>query len=85
MAIVPGSFRLFLSPETNSNENTSSAEMVIEQDCGWVCDNDQQALERVLHGLLADKESLRKKKLQIQSRHMSNSAARKQFDDLVEE
>ena len=66
-------------------ETTSSAEMVIEQDCGWVCDNDQQALERVLHGLLADKESLRKKKLQIQSRHMSNSAARKQFDDLVEE
>ena len=62
---------------------TSSEEMVTAHNSGWVCDNDQQALETTLDELMRDGESLRKKKLQMRTGCVDNTSALKQFEKIV--
>lgn len=68
-----------------TTRTTSSEEMVIAAQAGWVCDNDQAALTAALTGILADPEGLAEKKKWLQSRIMDNTVAQTQFLRLIEE
>ena len=67
-----------------TTRTTSSRDMVEEADIGWVCDNDQQALNETLERILADQDLLREKKKMLQSRCVDNMAAEEQFVRLIE-
>ena len=61
----------------------SSDEMVTQRSCGWVCENDQASLNQMLFALLSDKESLLRKREELQSRTVDNSYAVDQFSLLI--
>ena len=63
---------------------TSSEEMVTAQNAGWVCKNDQQALNEALTRILADKEALGAQKYKLQSAGMDNTQALAQFEKMIE-
>jgi len=63
---------------------TSSEEMVTAQNAGWVCENDQQALNEALTRILADKEALGAQKYKLQSAGMDNTQALAQFEKMIE-
>lgn len=67
-----------------TTRTTSSRDMVEEANIGWVCDNDQQALNETLERILADQDLLREKKKMLQSRCVDNMAAEEQFVRLIE-
>lgn len=67
-----------------TTQTTSSREMVTEEDCGWVCENSQQALEKMLGEILAEPEMLRRAKIRLRERPIDNTAAMKQFATLIE-
>lgn len=66
-------------------KTTSSEEMVILRQAGWVCDNDQDALNAALLKLLADPKSIQAVKTGLQSRIVDNTVAAKQLRRLIEE
>ena len=63
---------------------TSSEEMVTEQGSGWVCENDQQALNEMLRQILQDPNELKQKKMRMQSAAVDNEQALSQFMNLIE-
>ena len=63
---------------------TSSEEMVTAQNAGWVCENNQQALNESLTQILTNKGELEKQKRKLQSIKMDNNQALTQFVSLVE-
>jgi len=67
-----------------TTRTTSSHEMVTEENCGWVCENNQQALEKMLEEILREPELLRSVKIRLQKRIMDNAIAMKQFTTLIE-
>ena len=66
-----------------TTETTSSYDMVIERQCGWVCENDQEALNRMLFTVLKDRELLHRKKKELQGCKIDNSYAMEQFSRLM--
>jgi glycosyltransferase involved in cell wall biosynthesis len=66
-------------------KTTSSHEMVTARQAGWVCENDQAALNEALLGLLAAPETIQSVKTGLQSRIVDNTAAAKQVCRLIEE
>jgi glycosyltransferase involved in cell wall biosynthesis len=66
-------------------KTTSSYEMVTERQAGWVCDNDQAALNDALLGLLAAPETIQSVKSGLQSRTVDNAVAAEQLRRLIEE
>lgn len=62
-----------------TTDTTSSHEMVVEAEAGWVCDNDQQALNDLLYRVLADKEQLTAVKKRLLATTMDNRMALEQF------
>ncbi len=62
-----------------STEIISTKEMVLEAQAGWVCDNDQQALNDTLYRVLADKEGLAEVKKRLLATEMDNGVALEQF------
>lgn len=66
-------------------KTTSSQEMVTQACCGWVCDNDQQALNAALCRVLGDRNSLDALKQSLQNRIYENNRAAMQFAALIEE
>lgn len=64
---------------------TSSHEMVTREGCGWVCGNDQQALNEALCWVLSDRESLEAMKQSLKNRKNDNTRAAEQFAALTEE
>ena len=73
-----------LGVPTLATRTNSSDEMITERDCGWVCENDQHSLTEMLRLVLKDQESLRAKKVELQSRVIDNSMAAQQFKKLIE-
>lgn len=67
-----------------TTETTSSTEMVTNAECGWVCKNSQEALEKELYRIVSDKEALRSMKIQLLKRCVDNETALRQFDSLIE-
>lgn len=66
-------------------KTTSSHEMVTLRQAGWVCDNDQAALNQALIALLADKEAIHTAKNSLRSRAVDNTLAARQWRCLIEE
>ena len=67
-----------------TTRTTSSLEMVVTPGWGWVCDNDQQALNRALSELLSDPDMIKERKKQLQGGGIDNRLAMEQFTALIE-
>lgn len=65
-------------------QTTSSNEMVLESCSGWVCDNEQQAINEGMLELLSNRPVLKQLKNTLQNTAMDNTAAVAQFMDLIE-
>ena len=64
-----------LSLPTLSVETTSSTEMILERECGWVCKNDQDSLNSALTALLRDDLNLKTAKEHINESSFDNKEA----------
>ena len=69
---------------TLTTKTSSSEEMVTRRNCGWVCENNQQDLNRMLLEILRDPEALRKQKENLRNCQMDNEAAMQQFAQALE-
>lgn len=65
-------------------QTTSSVEMVTDAACGWVCENEQSALENTLEALLLHPDTIRQVKKRLCCVSMDNQMAMAQFVELVE-
>jgi glycosyltransferase involved in cell wall biosynthesis len=66
-----------------STKTSSSQEMVIEAQAGWVCDNDQAAIDDTLCRVLADRNGLMAVKQRLLATPMDNLVALAQFSAAV--
>jgi glycosyltransferase involved in cell wall biosynthesis len=64
-------------------KTTSAEDMVAERDCGWVCENSDEALSLKLCELLADGTALSLMKERMQQAEVDNSEALAQFEAAV--
>ena len=64
---------------------TSSHDMVTQREAGWVCDNDQQALNEALLEILRHPDRLDNVKTCLKKQTVDNSAAAQQLHALIEE
>jgi glycosyltransferase involved in cell wall biosynthesis len=65
-------------------ETTSSREMVTQRKRGWVCANEQEALNEMLAQLLADPGLLQTVKTSLLEATMDNALALEQFSKMIE-
>ena len=65
-------------------ETTSSEEMVTQRGCGWVCANEQAALNEKLAQVLADASMLQAARIHLQGMVMNNTMALEQFRKMIE-
>ena len=63
---------------------TSSEDMVTDRGAGWVCDNDQGALNRALEEILTNPDALKTVKNRLCSYPADNAAAAEQLRKLIE-
>ncbi len=68
-----------------TTRTTSSQEMVTQENCGWVCENDQEALEEIFLDLLRNPQKLREMKESLRRSPMDNGTALRQFTALIED
>lgn len=66
-------------------KTTSSREMVLDTGCGWVCDNDQKALNDCLVAVLSDRPGLQKRRSSLRCAVTDNTAAANQFIQMIED
>ncbi|MBR2320404.1 MAG: glycosyltransferase [Clostridia bacterium] len=66
-----------------STKTSSSQEMIIEAQAGWVCDNDQTAIDEMLCRVLADREGLMTVRQRLLTTPMDNRVALEQFSAAV--
>lgn len=64
---------------------TSSEEMVTARNAGWVCDNDQAALNEALLAAVSHRETLEKAKNGLLERTVDNTIAAEAFRRLIGE
>jgi glycosyltransferase involved in cell wall biosynthesis len=64
---------------------TSSVEMVERPDCGWVCENTQQALNEMFVHVLENREALLLRKHKLQGDTMDNTQALEQLARMIGE
>ena len=67
-----------------TTRTTSSHEMVTQPGRGWVCENDQQALNQALLALLREPALLQEKKKTLAECPVDNRLAVEQFISLIE-
>ena len=67
-----------------TTQTTSSDEMVAQSGCGWVCENTQDGINRALVRILTDADALRQCRERLSARCADNSAALRQFYELIE-
>lgn len=67
-----------------TTETTSSYDMVTARECGWVCDNDQNALNEKLFEVLSDRQALSEVQSHLQNCIADNALALKQFFEAVD-
>lgn len=65
-------------------QTTSSHEMVTQRGAGWVCDNDQAALNAALVDILRQEDALNTIKTGLRTQAVDNSAAAEQLRLLIE-
>ena len=66
-------------------KTTSSHDMVTARQAGWVCENDQTALNEALLALLRETKAIQTVKEGLQKQTVDNTAAARQFCRLIEE
>ena len=62
-----------------STSTTSSQDMILGSECGWVCDNSQSALDESLQAILADLHPLQYTKGKLLESNPNNNAAAEQI------
>ncbi len=67
-----------------TTRTNSSDEMVTVRECGWVCENNQQALNQMLFDVLQDRMSLYNLKEKLRSSSANNKKAMEQFLQAIE-
>lgn len=67
-----------------TTRTNSSDEMVTARNCGWVCENDQEALNTELYRVLNDRDKLAEIKCKLASNNVDNKIQLEQFDSLIE-
>lgn len=68
-----------------TTRTNSSDEMVTARNCGWVCENSQEDLNRALLEVLGKEGVLEAMKKSLAERHHDNTRAAEQFAALIEE
>lgn len=63
---------------------TSSQEMVLDAEAGWVCENDQEALNQLLCRVAGDREELARMREHLLNTVMDNREALEQFAAVVQ-
>lgn len=53
-----------------STETTSSKDMIVKRNCGWVCKNEQEDINRMLYEILTQEDEIAKKRESI-SKHIT--------------
>lgn len=66
-----------------TTETTSSKDMVSDRECGWVCDNSQEAINDILCAVVSNKENLVSMKQKLLEHINNNSIAIAQFDAML--
>ena len=66
-----------------STETTSSQDMIIDNDSGWVCENSQEGISELLYEIVSQKDLLMQKKQQMQKKEVNNNIAVQQFHDML--
>lgn len=72
-----------LGVPTLTTRTNSSDEMITDRECGWVCENDQDALNEMLFTVLQDRTVLQRMKNDLCSRVIDNAVAMEQFTKLI--
>lgn len=72
-----------LGVPTLTTRTNSSDEMVTDRECGWVCENSQEALNDMLSRVLTDKNELMAIKTRLKSACANNETALKQFESII--
>ena len=72
-----------LSVPILTTRTVSATEMVELRDCGWVCDNNDTALNNTFIKIISDRDLLKQYKIKLSTKVFSNIDAVKQFDDLL--
>lgn len=67
-----------------TTRTNSSDEMVTARNCGWVCENSQEALNRALAEILQNETELKALKSRLLEKPVDNALALSQFFDLIE-
>jgi len=67
-----------------TTRTTSSDEMVIQAEAGWVCENNQHELNVSLYNIISCKEILEEKKMILRRKKPNNIEAKKQVMRLIE-
>lgn len=67
-----------------TTETTSSEDMVAQRGCGWVCANNQDALNKKLAQVLADPSIAQTVKMRLRGSVMDNTLALEQFRKIIE-
>ena len=68
-----------------STATTSSDDMILDRECGWVCENEQSAINEALLRVVSNIDALqRMKESVLDKRLVNNDVARKQFKEIIE-
>ena len=68
-----------------STATTSSDDMILDRECGWVCENEQSAINEALLRVVSNIDALqRMKESVLDKRLVNNDVARKQFEEIIE-
>lgn len=73
-----------LGVPTLTTRTNSSDEMVTARNCGWVCENSQEALNQALAEILQNEAQLKEMKKRLCEQPVDNTKALSQFFDLIE-
>lgn len=66
-----------------STQTTSSQDMIINTDSGWVCENSQDSLNQKLSEIVSQKNTFKSKKQEMQNIQVNNNIALQNFYSLI--
>ncbi|MBE6682882.1 MAG: glycosyltransferase [Ruminococcaceae bacterium] len=66
-----------------STSTTSSQDMILDSECGWVCDNSQDKLNTMLVELTKNIDTVKMLKKSLADKKVNNDEARLQFDNAI--
>ena len=66
-----------------STDTTSAKEMILDRDCGWVCGNDQDSINRAFEEILLNRGALKHTRLQNRYAEVDNEKSKERFATLI--